>query len=82
MTVCMLITYLGDYTLHYVELYFVFDAGTFRVKMAAAGKKNKVYDINFKLEAVEYAEMKTTRKLLRSSGFVCSFYAKGLYSKN
>jgi len=39
MTVCTVITYLGDYTLHYVKLYVIFDAATFRVKMAAAGKK-------------------------------------------
>jgi len=42
MTVCTVITYLGDYTLHYIKLYVIFDAGTFRVKMAAAGKNIKV----------------------------------------
>ena len=44
--------------MHYVKLYVIFDAGTFRVKM----KKNKGYDINFKLEAVEYAEMNSNEK--------------------
>jgi len=62
MMVCTVITYLGDYTLHYVKLYVIFDAGTFRVKMAAAGKKHKGYDISFKLEAVEYAEMNSNEK--------------------
>jgi len=45
-------------------------------------EKNKGYDINFKLEAVEHAEMNSNEKAAKKFRVRLSFYAKGLYSKN
>jgi len=39
--------------------------------MAAAGKKHEGYDINFRLETVEYAEMNSNEKAAKKFRFVC-----------
>ena len=54
----------------------------FVLKWLLPEKKRKGYDINFKLEAVEYAEMNFNEKAAKKFRVRLFILRKGLYSKN